>query len=244
MPKSEWTKENMSWTFLFFPWIGAVIGAGIYVIWLLKEQCLAYDSDMAELTFVILMVVFPLAVTGGIHMDGFMDTKDALSSYVDREKRLAILKDPHAGAFAVLSCCVYLLCSVGIYASAGRESIKVIALGFLLSRTLSGCSVICFPQARKEGLAASFSKNAEQKTVFQGLVVYAAVLCGAILWAGKLSGGAALVAAGGMFWYYYRMSVKKFGGVTGDLAGYFLQMCEIVMAAAAVAADILVKVCL
>ena len=36
---------------------------------------------------------------------------------------------------------------------------------------------------------------------------------------------------GGMYLYYYRMSLKKFGGITGDLAGYFLQMCELIMAA-------------
>ena len=40
-----------------------------------------------------------------------------------------------------------------------------------------------------------------------------------------------LLGAGGMYLYYYRMSLKKFGGITGDLAGYFLQMCELIMAA-------------
>ena len=29
--------------------------------------------------------------------------------------------------------------------------------------------------------------------------------------------------------YYYKMSFKQFGGITGDLAGYFLQICELVM---------------
>ena len=41
--------------------------------------------------------------------------------------------------------------------------------------------------------------------------------------------------------YYYRMCIKKFGGMTGDLAGYFLQMCELFMAAAAVVTDVFVK---
>ena len=36
-----------------------------------------------------------------------------------------------------------------------------------------------------------------------------------------------------VFIWYYRMSVKQFGGVTGDLAGCFLQVCELAGLAAA-----------
>ena len=37
------------------------------------------------------------------------------------------------------------------------------------------------------------------------------------------------IIAGVVFGYYYRMSRKQFGGVTGDLAGYFLQICELAL---------------
>ena len=43
-----------------------------------------------------------MAVTGGFHIDGFMDTMDAFHSYKPREEKLAILKDSHIGAFAVI----------------------------------------------------------------------------------------------------------------------------------------------
>ena len=51
----------------------------------------------------------PLLVTGGFHVDGFMDTTDALSSYREKEERLRILKDPHIGAFAVIGVVIYYL---------------------------------------------------------------------------------------------------------------------------------------
>ncbi len=51
--------------------------------------------------------LIPVWVTGGIHLDGYADTCDALSSYGDREKKLEILKDPHCGAFAVIRLCSY-----------------------------------------------------------------------------------------------------------------------------------------
>ncbi len=51
----------------------------------------------------------PILVTGGIHLDGLLDTVDAKSSYGDRKKKLAILADPHVGAFAIIGGSVYLL---------------------------------------------------------------------------------------------------------------------------------------
>ena len=53
--------------------------------------------------------LIPVWITGGIHLDGYADTCDALSSYGDREKKLEILKDPHCGAFAVIRLCSYFL---------------------------------------------------------------------------------------------------------------------------------------
>lgn len=34
--------------------------------------------------------------------------------------------------------------------------------------------------------------------------------------------------SGVLFWGYYRMQKKQFGGMTGDLAGFFLVICETV----------------
>lgn len=239
VPESEWSRENLSYALIFFPWIGGLIGLITYGIFQLKERYAVQGSDISELTFIVLMVIVPVLVTGGIHMDGFMDTQDALSSYQTKERRLEILKDSHAGAFAILSCTVYFLCCTGIYASLTERSVKVTALGFLLSRTLSGLSVVTFPQAKKDGLAATFAENAAKKTVRIVLGCYLVILCGVLIIAGKRAGAAAIAAAGAVFFYYYRMSLKNFGGITGDLAGYFLQMCEIWVAAAAVGADIL-----
>ena len=53
---------------------------------------------------------------------------------------------------------------------------------------------------------------------------------------------AALLCAGLCFARYYWMSRNYFGGITGDLAGYFLQMCELWIAAGAVAMDVVLKV--
>ena len=237
MPRSEWTEENISYAMCFFPWVGAVIGALSYGIFSLKGLACEQGILLNDLFWTALLVVVPILITGGIHMDGFLDTQDALSSYQPKERRLEILKDSHAGAFAIISCVVYMVLYLGIYSSLTMKSIEVIALSFMLSRTLSGLSVIIFPQARKKGFAATFFQNAAKRISKMVLMGYLVILCVVIVFAGKWTGLAALMAAGLTFLYYYRMSMEKFGGITGDLAGYFLQMCELLMALAAVIVD-------
>ena len=58
---------------------------------------------------------------------------------------------------------------------------------------------------------------------------------------GGICGIGCVISAGVVFGYYYRMAMKNFGGVTGDLCGYFLQVCELVMALVVVVVDIVVK---
>ena len=98
-------------------------------------------------------------------MDGFLDTCDALSSWQEKERRLEILKDSHAGAFAILSCAVYLILTCGAMTSLRTELIPVVGLGFLMSRSLSGLSIVTFPMAKGSGLAAMFADRAKKKIV-------------------------------------------------------------------------------
>lgn len=241
MPNIEWTEENMSYVMCFFPWIGAVIGGLTYLTYCLKECLYVKGICFSEIFFVAILTLIPVWVTGGIHFDGFLDTKDALSSYQSRERRLEILKDPHAGAFAILSGIVYFIFYLGIYSSLTKESVTVIAISFMLSRTLSGISVICFPQARKKGMVAEVSENTSKKKTKKILILYTCILMVLMITIGSVVGIIVLAAAGVVFLYYYKMAMDKFGGVTGDLAGYFLQTCEIVMAAAAVISDVILK---
>lgn len=250
MPQSEWTDENMSLAMCFFPWVGAVIGLVTWFVyqagqWVLLRQNQGQNPGLETfalgnpLFLTILLVLIPIFITGGIHLDGFLDTQDALSSYQSMERRLEILKDSHAGAFAIISCSVYFLAYIGIYSALTDRAVEVITISFMLSRTLSGLSVICFPQARKkgQGLVATFSESAEKRVNRRTLFAYLIILSVILILVGRLTGLAVVITALLMFWYYHHMCMSKFGGVTGDLAGYFLQMCEILMALAAVVAE-------
>lgn len=99
VPQVAWTDENRKYSMCFFPLIGAVIGLLLWG-WLALCDVLGFGALLRGAVGALL----PILVTGGIHMDGFMDTSDALASWQPPEKRLEILKDSHVGAFAVLGC--------------------------------------------------------------------------------------------------------------------------------------------
>ena len=215
MPRIEWNKENMKYTMCFFPLIGVVTGVLIYLAGMFLDGNIFPKVNSGRLMFAAVMTLIPVFVSGGIHLDGFMDTMDALGSWGDKEKKLEILKDSHNGAFAVIGICCYFTVSLGVWSEIRTEMLPVVAAGYVISRALSGIAVVTFPAARGSGLVKTFQDGAQKKAVRITMVVYLILVF--------------LIIAGVVFGYYYRMSRKLFGGVTGDLAGYFLQICELAL---------------
>ena len=224
--RGEWTEGGMRCALCFFPLVGAVLG----VLMRVAEFLINYLGAGAVARAAVLTAV-PLLVTGGIHMDGFLDTADARSSWQPKERRLEILKDPHTGAFAVIHGMIYLLLMTAVISELAGAAFAAASGVFVMSRALSGWSVVTFPKAR-EGLAQTFSSQAGQRLVQGSMIVWAtAAAAWMIVHAGVVPGGAAVLAAVLTAVWYYRMAMREFGGITGDLAGYFLQVCELVMLA-------------
>jgi len=176
--------------------------------------------------------LLPILVTGGIHMDGYLDVTDAKASYGEREKKLEILKDPHVGAFAVIGCGVYLLCYLAVFSLVRTEQFALVGAVYVLTRAMSGLAVVSFPLAKKSGLAAAFSDGAQKRTVKVWMAVDLAACFGFLFWRGGMALGACCCLVSiWVFRYYRRMAVREFGGITGDLAGYFLQLAELALVA-------------
>ncbi len=221
MPRVTWTDEAMRYAMCFFPLTGAVIGAAELFFFLLCSRLGAgsiFRSCVA--------VAVPLLLTGGIHLDGYLDTSDAVHSYGSREKRLEIMKDPHTGAFALISLSVYILLYLGAVSQLSADQAVLFPAIFVLERALSGLSVALFPLAKESGLAATFSHAAAKKAVAVTSCVYLFLSFLWLFYFGGMCGIFCMAAAFFSFWRYYRLSVREFGGITGDLAGYFLQACE------------------
>ena len=222
VPQFDWNEKNMRYAMCAFPLIGAVCGVLWYLCGALPLPALVRAGGFC---------LIPVWVTGGIHLDGYADTCDALSSYGDREKKLEILKDPHCGAFAVIRLCSYFLAYFAL-CTCVQFTPRVGALwtlALVLERTLSGYAVAAFPMAKNTGLAHTFATAADKTTVRRVLTVLAVVLAACMMF---LRGWALVLAALLVFARYHVVSDKQFGGITGDLAGWFLQKTELWMLAA------------
>lgn len=226
VPIFEWKENELRYHLIFFPWIGAVIGA-LLMLWTWVSARFA----VCQTAYVLVMTAIPILVTGGFHIDGFMDTTDALRSYKTREEKLDILKDPHIGAFSVIMLAALGLIFIAALAQTDAVYIPLLAGSFFLSRTLSGLAVVLFPSAKKDGMLSEFNKTAKntaKKTVVTTLLIQLAA-CGAyLIIMDTIAGGVMLAAAALTFIYYRQKSLREFGGITGDTAGWFVVVCETV----------------
>ena len=227
MPQFTWNDRNMRYSLCVFPLIGIVIGL---VCWGIAAVC--NGLGIPAFFRAAFLCAVPAAVTGGIHLDGYADTCDALASHADREKKLEILSDPHIGSFAVIRICCLFLLVYGAW-SAMKDFLPLpFILAFCLSRTLSALAVSAFPKAKRDGLVYSFARTMERKRSIRILAVMDIVIS-AIMCITGLTGFFMALTEHIVFAYYYFMSKKVFGGVTGDLAGWFLVKAETWMLIAA-----------
>lgn len=100
VPQFDWNEKNMRYSLCAFPLVGVLCG----VLW-----CVCASLPLPAMVRAAGFCLIPIWVTGGIHLDGYADTCDALCSYGDTQKKLDILKDPHCGAFAVIRLCSYFV---------------------------------------------------------------------------------------------------------------------------------------
>lgn len=229
VPQFAWKEEDMRYTLCFFPWIGAVIGA-LELLWF----WLCGWLGIGTLCYTAVGTAIPLVISGGFHVDGFVDTMDAFHSYQNRERKLEILKDSHIGAFAVIMLMLYYLIYAGAFSEIRQwKSMGVLAAGFFASRCLSGIGVVSFPSAKSDGLLYLFASSAHEWIVKISLYVQILLCFGLMLVINIRTGSAVILAALGSFAYYRYRSIKELGGITGDTAGYFVTVCEAAMVVAA-----------
>ena len=224
MPAFLWEEKDRKRAMCFFPLIGVVVGALFYGAY----RFLEYKGAGTVLSAAILTAI-PFFVTGGIHMDGFLDTCDARASCGDREKKLEILKDSHTGAFAVILGIFYVLLYFAACTELTGHMAGATAAGFILSRALSGFGAAVLPEARAHGMLSDFMKDVHKKQVAVVMAAFGASAACLMVKIGGRYGLLAVISAVAVFIYYRRMVLMEFGGITGDLAGYFLQLCELSM---------------
>lgn len=229
VPKADWEDQNMKYCICFFPLIGLVSGLLVNLVWRLLSLAGAGNAVQGSV-----LAVLPILVTGGIHMDGFLDTSDAIGSWKSIEEKLEIMKDSRSGASAVICGLCYMALYVGAMASVNEKALLLTAAGFMLSRAYSGFGLIVLRKAKKTGLLRSFSDRAAAQRCRWIMLLWILAASGIMIGIDPVRGLACAGCALLVFLWYRHTAYAKFGGITGDLAGYFLQICELAVAMTAV----------
>ncbi len=216
----------------WFPAVGLLLGATVAVLDGLFRWLGLADGSSSLLAGALLVAVLAW-LTRGLHLDGFMDTCDALAGGHDREQRLELLRDPHVGAFSVVGVVLLLVVKLSSLAALPMESrFGTIALAPCLARWAILVVMDRFPYVRREGLGTPFLRDGSRRSLVGGSVV-------AVVATVALSGpvGLVLIAAAGLVsgavgaW-----AKRRIGGVTGDVYG---AACEVSEAAVLVLAVVL-----
>lgn len=239
MPIPEWNNDNLKYMLCALPLVGVVIGA---VLWGWGWLCALLSLN--KLLYAAGVTLIPLLISGGIHMDGFCDSVDALSSRAPMEKKRQILKDSHAGAFAIIFTGVYLVAYLGFASELPLNSGALICAGLIqvTSRVVGAIASTAFPKASSEGMLASFQDAASKKATAI-LVVIGLLSSAATIFFALAGGTAATLVALLCLLYIRKMSEKQFGGMSGDLAGFIITVSSLLMLAAFVIAERVFYLC-
>lgn len=230
MPQREWREEDTARVLCFLPLVG-LLPAVLLPLWFWLARLWGLSAMLTACAGTVL----PLLITGGIHLDGFCDTMDALSSHQPPEKKRAILHDPRAGAFAVIACGCYLLLYAGLLAEIGSGGPALaLGTGCVLSRSCCALQVAHLRRYDDKGMLAAFSVPMDKKAVTAAGCLGIAAAAAFLLWldwptALLMLGAAALLSV-----WFRHMVYAQFNGMSGDLAGWFIQTMELLLAAAIV----------
>lgn len=210
MPSSD----AMGRSVLCYPLVGLLIGLS-----LLGLQNLLQDTTPA-LQAALLLTAWVL-LTGGLHLDGLADTADAWAGgFGDRERTLAIMKDPRSGPIAIVVLVLVLLLK---YSALQQASPWALLFAPWLARGLLPLLFWTTPYVRSGGLGAVLTEHLPKAWIPWVLLLHAVLLLCAGGWLGLVALGAAL----GCFVLLRYLMQQRLGGTTGDTAGALVELAEV-----------------
>ena len=202
---------------VFYPLIGLIIG-GILILLSDGLSHLALPSK-GLIEAGILLAVWVL-ITGALHLDGLADSADAwLGGYGDKERTLAIMKDPYSGPAAVVIIVLVLLLK---FSGLTVAEPQILLLAPVLARTAIMILLATTPYVRAGGMGETAVNNLPKIAVW---FVVLLVLIFAVTLLGEYSAG--LLVLLGIGYLLRRHMLKRINGTTGDTAGAMLEVMEV-----------------
>jgi adenosylcobinamide-GDP ribazoletransferase len=201
---------------MWFPAVGLLIGALLLAIDRLASRALpAASAD-------VIVVVALAMITGGLHLDGLADAADGVFGGDTPERRLEIMRDVHAGTYAIVAVVAVLALKwAGLAAMPTSVRFEALLLVPCLARLAMVAGAAAYPYARPDGMGAGFRAHARRALPVAGATAFTASML--------------LIGAGGLLVTAFAVTAalavgacatRAAGGMTGDLYGATAEISE------------------
>jgi len=208
----------------YYPVAGVALGGVLGVVALFAH--VLYASSLLS---AILVVAVDAWLTGGLHLDGLMDSADGLLSYRPRERSLEIMRDSRVGAMAVIALGCTLLLRVAALAAMSPLRLAAVALfSPIFARALLLCTMRFTGLARDAGLGRSLAPAVDAPTAVGFLIAALALGWWLFGWDGLVAATVAVLGVSRVC----SMATQRLGGMTGDTYGATVEVSQVLLALA------------
>ena len=212
-PFNLWSEKARGHCLACFPVVGIITGA----VWAGTAYIV---SPLPSAIAAVILAAMPWFITGGIHIDGYMDVCDAIGSRREKSRAVEILKDPHCGSFAVLGMVLLAMAQWSVFYS--MENINYLLLGGIPVSVRACASILVLTLPAIEKSQYTSVEKSRIFLIFPGLVLIISIVLPVILF----NSFVCLLTA-----FVYTVSAvycsRVLGGMNGDISGFSLVIAEL-----------------
>jgi len=217
--------KDVGRSLIYYPLVGLLIGALLAVFaWIL--------NDAPALLSAALVLAAWVLITGGLHLDGLADSADAWAGGLgDRDKTLAIMKDPYCGPAGVVGIVLVLLVKfAALYALVEAGNLTLLLLAPILGRTVLPLLFMTTPYVRRQGLGSALAACLPRWPITWVI----AVIVAAVFFLAGANGLWLMLTVILVVTLLRTMMMRRIGGMTGDVAGALVEITEATVLVSAV----------
>jgi adenosylcobinamide-GDP ribazoletransferase len=219
MPAIVFKTDLLSRATKFFPLVGLVIGSGVVLLHRLLM------SHLTRPLVAVLVLLYLVLITGGLHEDGLADTADGFGGGRTKDQILSILKDSRIGSYGSTALGLSLLTRYLLLASLPMEHFAAYVISSQVLCRWSSLPLSYFlpPAREQDGQGARIANLTSLASLIFGSVFTFVVVVFALRWSAVAPLVVAILTVAWTGWVYKR----KIDGVTGDCFGATNQLTEI-----------------
>ncbi len=220
LPGGKLSPREVGRSIAYFPAVGAIIG--LILVGLNRLLGLVLPSELVN----ILLVVSLAIVSGGLHLDGFVDTCDGMVGHKTVAQRRRVMKDSRAGAFGIIGvCCLLLVKYVSLNSVPESWLVPTLLLMPVLSRWAMVYAVFVYPYAKPSGLGRAFKEEANRLGFLVATIIALAIAVIPV----QLAGLVIMLVVWIIVTVVASYLKSRFGGLTGDTYGAINEIAEVLV---------------